>query len=464
MLRNIINHHNKALGLFSRLGIAISLFSYVMLSVDQLSENKKIPENLTNYVYIFLHILIGVSFILIILHRKNNIRDFFTAFWNIGKIKDYLYVENYKRNISILLPLSSSEKHFEREVENSLIGVGNALKHSKKYLEKVDIRFFDHKNDPKLAAKIIKDELRRGTKHFISTMSVVCDDLVDSKKSTYFNRLVKDVLSNNEEDFEEKKNAILVCTMAASETTNFNDNLYRFFVQTDHEARELVAKCFRNLPTNNDKVEEEKKEINVAVIHSTKHYHVYLGQLSDKIYKLIKNGYHASTNSKIKELKLLECTQDASTFISCNKAYLESADVVFLLVEYDLNERLIELFIDNKLFKENAILATSSLYPGILKSTHDLKHKALPEKLKEIDVNLVFVKPMRKHKTIDIDFYGDMSEFCMSVVVRKMINILNEPGYTVPNFHRLWVEKDIPSTILISYDENNGNDPFIELN
>lgn len=474
---------NRILKVLSIWGIVLAALGFIITFLDQFVQDAKVKD----WIHKILFIVSISTLLLIILARARRLKDFFVALWHIGKMREYLHVENYKKNIAVLLPLSTDDAHFKREVENAITGIGNALKHSRKYLERVDIRYFDHRNDPRVATRVIKNELINGTCHFVCTMSVVCDDLVDPTKPTYFNSIISEALKSEHGDQEAHDRAILVCTLAASESANFNRNIYRLFVQTDHEARELVSKAINRclgLTTKKD-----KPKMNVCVMHSENDYHVYLKQMSDKVTELLNNKYaiRAQKNLALDVPQPLVLSGSIKLFIDDNKSTLSNSDIIFLFVEYNLNEEFYKAVIDDcldeggsekkeedRIFKKDTIIAVSTLYPGFLRGTHDRRHVDYCAKLNALGIKMVWVTPMRKVKKNsgqisnieNPEFYGEMSEFCMSTVIKKLIGIITTPGYTVSNqnFHKLWVDNKEPSSILISYDENKGNDPFIELN
>ncbi len=370
-------------------------------------------------------------------------------------------LEARKHRIAILVPLSDMDAHYRKETDYCLDGLYQAFNQEKYGIDDVEFIVRDHKNSEKQAASIIREELRLGTRYFISTMSLVCNNLA-SKNRGSFNELVQKYEKQVGRELSVKP--ILICTVVASQNFKIDptsNSIFRLYIKSTNEADNIAEDVSKVVfPTI------QAQKIRVCTIFSSYGQHAYLREAKDAFEKKLqeKGRFLHNTIAITSEEKVESELKDKKTEI-------ENADAILILAGYDINSKILNTLINENMVKNDIKVITSSVFPRIYSGripsspeSYAAVEKILSDPQKEWYVS----RPMEK---IGVDpkypkgkpFKGELSQYFMKVSILKLLKILKHEKYQGDNFSEIWgcdeIQK-VPNDLIIKYSPL-AHDPTI---
>ncbi len=311
--------------------------------------------------------------------------------------------KNTKIRIAVLLPLHDADKIVEQDVELILEGFGNAFSKVRDKMDKFELIFLDHKNKFEIGKKLVENELKNGCQYFICTMSVVCEPL-----SKVFSELLA----------TENKKAILLCTVAASPNVKTVTNqVYRFFVNAEEEAKFLV-----------DHLKHEGKTASMI------HFDTIYSQITSEKFK--ENWDKVSTDHKCEEgIEIQE--KDYGNIsrelnLTHNKKKLEGKDIIFVVAYCTAYQ---DIFLTLKNLGIQSTIVTTSTFS--FKKFDDAK-KTLLDNFK-----WVTCYPLKK----DGKFYGDAANYFAFASLYRLVTVVFQDGYSIENFDEKWKSIKVPTKL-----------------
>lgn len=423
---------------------------------------------------LFISIILIVSLLIAIFRNR------ITGFYFKVKTNNFLK-KNKRTRIVILLPLSidkQKDRHFSLEVDNSLRGISKAFKKLRERINSVDIVLRDHENKIETTRKIIDEELAMGCRHFISTMSCVCRELINENSDNHFHKLIK--------NFNLKpSDAVLLCTV--STTSGFQSeqtNIYRFFIEAETEAQtiveEVTAWLKNGITINNTLIikpvikPDDRKE--AVAIYSASESHYYSKQSGDKFVEYLSKNSDIKVNAI--EIKNHHNENDIETILKDRKKLINDAEILFIIAYFPLNETIIECLLNEDFIIKKCALITPTVFPRIHLEEQPYSNKKesasnIRTLIMRSDKILWYISRPKKYndkgKTGTIEknpvFYGELSDFCMNLSVQILVRILTSPDYETAKFQAYWKDPSIMNEITTKFEFKYSptvNDPKIQ--
>lgn len=152
----------------------------------------------------------------------------YDSYHNQGNIQNF---DNRER-IVVLIPIdkTKSNQPAYQDGKRQAYGYIDMLETNPNVLNKYDIVFKNHGMDETKAVEILSDELKKGTKYFISTMSHISERLSKDFESL--------ILQNRNSKVDEPK---LIVTVSSSSKIQVQPNsVYRFYIRSNEESSLLA--------------------------------------------------------------------------------------------------------------------------------------------------------------------------------------------------------------------------------
>lgn len=319
---------------------------------------------------------------------------------------------NSKIKIAILLPLHSEDEIVQQDVELILEGFGNTLQKIRNHIDKIEIIYFDHKNNIETAKEIVNEGLDNGIQYFIATMSIVCEKL-----SKEFPEIIK----------RKDKKAILLCTVAASpKVVTTRNQVYRFFVNAEEEAKFLV-----------DKLKDDFKT--VTMIHFDTVYSKTATKKFNELWNLQGNSHKCDAGVVIKKAEIRNIKNELS--IRENVLKLKDKDLIFVVAYCTAYQ---SIFLALKELGVKSTIVTTSTFA--MKKVEDAKQTLLQ--------NFSWVTCYPKKKNDEL-FYGDAANYFAFASLYRLITVIFHKNYSIEKFDDKWKATDNPDKLVFTPSEDS---------
>ena len=406
--------------------IIIIIIGQTFLTIVALAGSAvKVPEFIKTIVPEFIKTLISFfpPWIWIILLILSLLSSSFYFLRNRLWMKNIIFGKDGRIRIAILLPLNHNDDFVREDAELQLQGFGKSLTEIRDKIEKYDLKFIDHQSDSNIAKREIINELKRGTKYFVCTMSSVCIDI-----SKEFSELEKKFGSGG---------AILVCTVAgADEILTKKNSVYRFYINLKDEISTLLSNIDPNQkkagiisfdsPYANSCAEHFKTEWNKR--NDIEHI------IEDHIIKLKVKRKNEIKNTLLIYENVLAC-RDVIFIVAYGEAYIE---ILKTLVNIN---------------KDALIVMTS---------TFSFKFWEDDINLILQDFNWLYCKPVLKNSEefkndVDVVTYFSMH------ALEKIVQVIKKTNNDISDFDEVWNKDKTPNKLCYSLIAGREGDCKIEL-
>lgn len=333
-----------------------------------------------------------------------------------------------RERICVLLPLADSDDDTKQDIQLILDGLRRALDEfcSETHLPGIDFRFIAQGPNHRVGEaqeRAIAGELRRGTRHFICTMSTASENLAPifiSLKKTFY------------------KDAVLLCTVAGKAD----------FAQTSKE--DLVYRIFPNVNAEMERAHQYLASYSglwTAIYMDTMYGIGLMSALKEKVdrqswidgVKLPNNQpdhLEAQVRMQFERIKKAQFILIAGTWIRVKRIF-------------DILKNIDSDWMQSRIF----IVSTAFL-------THiDSRGAIADEKGLSIWRRCPVVRCCPK-KANGTSFEGSVVQCFVTISLIRMIATITNPEYAPGNFHGIWKTLTNPSWLNINWDNADPEIPI----
>lgn len=325
-----------------------------------------------------------------------------------------------KKRVVIMLPCNNELGAAWADGVRQVLGITEFFRKHHAYTEEFEFRFVDHSmqydGEHSFIAEEIIEEIKKGTKYFICTMSKVAVPL-----SKDFENLVK--LSN----YKGSK-PILISTVASSPEVHTNlEDIFRFYIRSSFESNYLAQEGINNG-------------------YKKASYIVVAGAYGDGAINEFSKTWEKNNGLIVNGLKLDDKLDEEAIIYEVEKfkEYFEQVDVIFLAHYGEGVSRVIKAL--SKLNVKKPIISSHTI------TIPDWK-KPIEDELKKLEVHTCSPKWINRSDNYPDMVYEDVISGFMYLTMDKLVYTIRKSERQNSTFSEIW-KLPYPPIVKSEFQEN----------